>query len=484
MFSLFDNINPIHFLYLLYGASFLFLGVSIAAKDMKESKLKLGESLWLLSSFGFLHGAHEWLDLGTWIEGKNLSYQQIFTAEAVSVCLLILSFVFLMYFGFSLINVIHEKSIQRYKTTITACLFLIWLLYLLHTGLPPISMQFLKRADIGARYTFGFIGSLLTAYGLIAYSGDVRPLSLSVSRRLKYTGATFLFYAFFSGVFSSHYTMPLVPVPIELLRGGAAILITYFICQALNIFDIETRRKIEQQARLLVQAEKLSSLGRLAAGIAHEINNPLTNASLGVQTLKHKLGSEGTSNDAVVRLSAIEKNIDRASLIAQELLQFSRPKESGFQPVNINDAIRSSLDLMQYKLSNIDVAQRLASIPDVMGDPVKLEQVFINILSNSVEAMPEGGKISIASLQNVDMIEVRITDTGCGISKENQPRVFEPFFTTKDIGSGTGLGLSMSYGIISQHHGFIELTSKPGEGTAVTIKIPAKERYEKDTYRG
>ncbi|MBW6487337.1 MAG: hypothetical protein K0B01_14425 [Syntrophobacterales bacterium] len=316
MFKLFDNINPIHFLYLLYGTSFLFLGVSIAAKDMKESKLKLGESLWLLSSFGFLHGAHEWLVLGTWIEGKNLSYQQIFTAEAVSVCLLILSFIFLIYFGLSLISVVHEKWPWRYKTIIAACLFLIWLFYLLRNDLPPASMQFLKRAEIGARYAFGIVGSLLTSYGLVSYSRQIRAMSLPVARRLNYTGITFLFYAFVGGAFSSLYTMPLVPVPIELLRGGAAIIITYFICQALNIFDIETRRKIEQQARLLVQAEKLSSLGRLAAGIAHEINNPLTNASLGVQTLKHRLDGAGTNNDVVNRLSAIEKNIDRASLIA------------------------------------------------------------------------------------------------------------------------------------------------------------------------
>ena len=484
MFKLFANINPVHFLYLLYGASFLFLGVSIAAKDMQESKLKLGESLWLLSSFGFLHGAHEWLELGTWIEGKNLSYQQIFTAEAVSVGLLILSFIFLMYFGLSLINVVHEKRIWRFKTIITACLFLIWLLYLLQAGLLPISMQFLKRADIGARYTFGFIGGLLTSYGLITYSSEIRAMSLSVSRRLNYAGVTFLFYAFFSGVFASRYTMPLVPVPVELLRGGAAIIITYLICQALNIFDIETRRKIEQQARLLVQAEKLSSLGRLAAGIAHEINNPLTNASLGVQTLRHKLSSGGTGNGVIERLSAIEKNIDRASLIAQELLQFSRRKELDFHPVNINKAINNSLDLMQYKLRNIAVVQRPASVPDIMGDPVKLEQVFINILSNSIEAMPEGGELLIELMSKDGMIEVCITDTGCGIPEENLSRVFEPFFTTKDIGSGTGLGLSMSYGIIGQHHGFIELASKTGKGTTVTIKIPTKERYEKDTYRG
>lgn len=482
MLNLFANINPVHFLYLLYGASFLFLGVTIAAKDMKESKLKLGESLWLLSSFGFLHGAHEWLQLGTWIEGKNLSYQQIFTAGAVSVGFLILSFIFLLLFGLVLINVVHEK-IRGYKTMIIVGLSLAWVLYLLHNDL-PISMQFLKRADIGARYTFGFAGGLLTSYGLIVYSREVRAISLPVSRRLNYAGATFLFFAFVGGVFSSPYTMPLVPVPIELLRGGAAIVITYFICQALNIFDIETRRKIEQQARLLVQAEKLSSLGQLAAGIAHEINNPLANASLGVQTLKHILNSEGPDSDLVARLSEIEENIDRASAIAQELLQFSRTREKDFISLNINDAIKGSLTLLQYKLHNIDITQDLATVPDVMGDPVKLEQVFINVLSNSLEAMPEGGKLYIGSLSRDGMIEVRVTDTGCGVSAENQSRVFEPFFTTKDIGSGTGLGLSVSYGIVSQHHGSIELTSKPGGGATVTIRIPTKEKYEKDTYRG
>jgi len=482
MLKLFDNINPVHFLYLLYGASFLFLGATIAAKDMKESKLKLGESLWLLASFGFLHGAHEWLQLGTWIEGKNLSYQQIFTAGSVSVGFLLLSFLFLLLFGLALIGVVHER-IRGYRAMIIAGLSLVWVLYLLAGDL-PISMQLLKRAEAGARYTFGFAGGLLTSYGLIVYSREVRPISLPVARRLNYAGATFLFFAFAGGVISSHYTMPLVPVPVELLRGGAAIVITYFICQALNIFDIETRRKIEQQARLLVQAEKLSSLGRLAAGIAHEINNPLANASLGVQTLKQKLNSEGPAGDLAERLGEIEENIDRASAIAQELLQFSRTRGKDYVPLNINDAIRGSLTLLQYKLRNIDIVQDLAAAPYVMGDPVKLEQVFINVLSNSLEAMPEGGKLDIAS-QSIDgMIEVRVTDTGCGVPAENQARVFEPFFTTKDIGSGTGLGLSVSYGIISQHRGTIELAGKPGEGTTVTIRLPTKERYEKNTYRG
>lgn len=474
MFNLFANINSIHFLYLLYGASFLFLGVSITAKDMKGSNLKLGESLWALSSFGFIHGAHEWLELGMWIERKNLSYEQIFSAETVAVGLLILSFIFLTQFGLTLISVVHKRCLWSFKAAITACLFLLWLLYILHDG-GLQGLHFLMRADIGARYTFGFVGGLLTSYGLIAYSREIRTMSRPVSRWLNYAGVTFSFYAFFAGMFSSRYTMPLVPVRIEFLRGVAVIIITYCICKALNIFDIETREKIKQQERFLVQARKLSSLGQLAAGIAHEINNPLTNALLGIQAIKNKLSNGETAKNVVSRLRAVERNIERASLIAQELLKFSHTRGEHFHLLNINNAIKSSLTLLQYKLHDVALTQELASVPDVMGDPVKLEEVFINILSNSIESMPEGGKLYIGSFSKDGMIEVRITDTGCGISEENQSRVFEPFFTTKDVGSGTGLGLSMSYGIISQHHGFIELTSKPGEGTTATIKIPTNK---------
>src|SRR3972149_238343 len=111
MFQLFANITLIYFLYLLYGASFLFLGVSISAKNMKGSNLKLGESLWLLAAFGFLHGAHEWLELGTWIEGKHLSFQQIFAAQATHAGLFLLSFIFLMQFGITLIRAVMTRRI-------------------------------------------------------------------------------------------------------------------------------------------------------------------------------------------------------------------------------------------------------------------------------------------------------------------------------------------------------------------------------------
>ena len=487
MFNLFDNITLIYLLYLVYGAAFLFLGVSIASKDMKGSDLKLAGSLWLLGGFGFLHGAREWLELGHLIEGENLSYQQLVVEKLAAVSLTLLSFVFLLQFGISLILKLDFKRSGWFRS-IHVPLFIFWILYIWQYGMrnedvPSTTLFVLRQAEIGARYTFGFTGSMLTAYGLIAYSREVRTLSPPVSKMLLYAGSTFISYAVFAGIISKSYFISMVPIPIELLRTASAFFITYFIANALNIFDIETRKKIEQQSRRLVQIEKLTSLGQLAAGIAHEINNPLTNASLGIQTLTKWAGTDPNSQYLVKKLEAIERNIDRASVIAQELLQFSRQKECETAPVNINTVIESTLTLLQYKLKPVTVVQSLKTVPVVLGDRGKLEQVFINVLSNSIESIVDGGTISLSTTVQGDMVIAKIVDTGFGIEPTNQSRLFDPFFTTKEIGSGTGLGLSICYGIIRQHHGTIEITSEPGKGTEVTIKLPVMERYEKNIDR-
>jgi signal transduction histidine kinase len=462
------------------------LGVSIAAKDMKGSDLKLADCLWLLGAFGFFHGVREWMELGYFIEGKHLSVQQILATKAAAVLLIVLSFLFLLEFGIALVSKLDENRIGFAKA-VPVPLFLIWVLYVWYFGSEQdgfrFDMHILRHAEFGARLIFGFTGGLITAYGLIAYSREVRMLSHSVSKRLSHAGFTFIFYAVFTGLFSSGYSILNLPVPVELVRGILAFLITYFIANALNIFDIETRKKIEQQTRRLVQTEKLASLGQLAAGIAHEINNPLTNASLGIQTLKNKLRSKEAGPDFAEKLDAVERNIDRASTIAQELLQFSCPREAKFVSLYINTVIRRMLTLMQCKLSTFTVLQELGPVPDIMGDPGKLEQVFINILSNSIEAMPDGGTISISTAVLGDIVTTRITDTGTGIESENLSRIFDPFFSTKEVGIGTGLGLSICYGIIKQHGGNIEVVSTLGKGTTLTVKLPIKGRYEKDLDR-
>jgi two-component system NtrC family sensor kinase len=264
----------------------------------------------------------------------------------------------------------------------------------------------------------------------------------------------------------------------ELFRGIAAVLITYFIMKALNVFDIETRLRVEDQARALVQAEKLASLGQLAAGIAHEINNPLTNVSLEIQMLRNELG--GDCGQLIrERFNNMEKHVDRAAVIAQELLQFSHKREAELLPLNINEVITNALAQMKHKLRTVVIERDRTLVPDVMGDRGKLEQVFINILSNAVDSMPEGGTISISTLLREGMVEASVADTGTGIASENLSKVFEPFFTTKEIGSGTGLGLSICYGIIKQHQGSIDLSSIVGQGATVTIKIPVTNQVDR-----
>ncbi len=467
--ELFTNIPWLCMLYLFYGLAFLILGISIAGKNMKGSELRLAGCLWLLAGFGFSHGAHEWLELYLLLQGQYISMDEILLVKLIAVFGVVLSFLFLLQFGLTLIRSSGNNRMKWMKVT-PAVLLLFWIAYLWNQGF-HMDVHFFEKADVLARNTFGLIGGLITAYALVTYSREVMNLSSPISKNLFNAGVTFVFYSVFAGIFPSFSVLPYFAVRVEVLRGISAVLIACFIIKALNIFDIETRKKLERQLKLLAQSEKLASLGQLASGIAHEINNPLTNVSLNVQILKKRAKNSFTEGEGLQKLEAIERNLDRASTIAKELLQFSRQRETEIIPLNINDIITSTLTLLRYKLGDVIIHQKLSDVPDVMGDPGKLEQVFINILNNSVEAMPNGGSISISTSHSNSEVKIEISDTGIGISEENLPRVFDPFFTTKEIGRGTGLGLSICHGIINQHNGTIDISSTAGKGTTVIIKL-------------
>lgn len=470
--SLLTSIPSICFLYFFYGLAFFFLGTAIAVKNMKGSELKLAGCLWLLAGFGFTHGSHEWLELYLLLQGRYISMTEILYMKFVTVLSVVLSFVLLMVFGIKLISAVSGNKWAKWLKAVPAVLFIIWVIHLWDYGF-TMDIPFFEMADMRARNTFGLASGAITAYGLIAYSREVRSLSLPISKNLYYAGIVFIFYGIFAGLVSSYAILSWLPMRIEIFRSIAAVLIACFIIKALNIFDIETRKKLEQQLKRLAQSDRLVSLGQLAAGIAHEINNPLTNASLNVETLKNKLKSCCDYDDILNKVDAIGRNVDKASTIAKELLQFSHQRELEFIPLYVNDVITSVLTLLKYKLNGITIHENLADIPNVMADPRKLEQVFINILSNSIEAMPDGGDIYIATSSNDGRgVTVQICDTGGGIPKENISKVFNPFFTTKEIGSGTGLGLSICYSIIHQHNGSIEMASNLGEGTTAIVKLP------------
>jgi two-component system NtrC family sensor kinase len=235
--------------------------------------------------------------------------------------------------------------------------------------------------------------------------------------------------------------------------------------------DITEKADLEEQ---LLQAEKLSSIGLLAAGIAHEINTPIAGISSYTQMLLKELPESDRRKEV---LEKIENQTFRAAEIVAGLLNFSRMSDSKFTDLDINQLINESLALLKHQLrgSQIKVESKFdPSLPKVHGNSGKLQQVFINLFLNARDAMPSGGDLTIETGMIESMVVVDILDTGTGISEENQKRIFDPFFTTKTVGKGTGLGLSVSYGIIQEHGGRILVDSSAGKGTHFKLKLPSR----------
>jgi two-component system, NtrC family, sensor kinase len=241
--------------------------------------------------------------------------------------------------------------------------------------------------------------------------------------------------------------------------------------------DITDRVGLESQ---LAQAEKLSSIGLLAAGVAHEVNTPLAVISTQAQMLSKTLSKTLPPGDQ--NLKAMEKIIGqtfRASEIVNSLLNFSRTKGSEFAPLDLNKIISETLLLLDHQLKSarIQLEPDLdGALPAVSGNSDKLQQVFLNLFLNAKDAMPQGGRLRVSTRAQNSHIEIEIGDTGVGIAPEHLNRIYDPFFTTKGSGRGTGLGLAVSYGIIREHSGTITVESAPGHGARFRLEFPAMRK--------
>jgi PAS domain S-box-containing protein len=239
------------------------------------------------------------------------------------------------------------------------------------------------------------------------------------------------------------------------------------------IEDITERMNLEEQ---MVQNEKLTSLGLLAAGVAHEVNTPLAVISNHIQMLARQLPGDDPRHKIIDK---IVKQTFRASEIVNNLLNFSRTAAAEFTEVNLNQVIEETLSLVAhpFKTSRVNVIRNLhGELPHVLGSTNRLQQVFLNLFLNARDAMPNGGMLEVRTNSYNGAVEVEITDTGVGIPRDVQNRIFDPFFTTKSSGRGTGLGLSVSYGIIKEHAGKIEVRSTPGKGTSFRLEFPVARK--------
>lgn len=242
-----------------------------------------------------------------------------------------------------------------------------------------------------------------------------------------------------------------------------------------NIIGVIGVFRSAQEMKLLEEsinrAKNLESLGALSAGMAHEIRNPLTSIKGYAQYIKMELGEESSLNDDI---SIIISEVDRLNGIVDRFLAFARPKELILEAGDVNLAIRSVIDLLKTNSikGNIKQVIKLEEVPKTLLDYDQFKQVIINLVVNAVQAMPKGGALQISTcyVRTLDIIEVNISDTGCGILPEDQDKIFEPYFTTKE--KGIGLGLAICARIIENHKGVIEVSSTPKKGTTFTIKLP------------
>jgi signal transduction histidine kinase len=229
--------------------------------------------------------------------------------------------------------------------------------------------------------------------------------------------------------------------------------------------------ELKKTQQALIQNEKLAALGRFSAGIAHEIRNPLANISASAQFCMTKYEIDEKMKR---HFDVILRNTETANRIIKELLDFTSPRETLLIPGNVKDVLYRVCEMAKSRCAKQNIGTEVLvpdDLPDIRMNEKKLEEAFMNFVSNAIEAMPEGGKLTVqASIIDDDSISISFKDTGCGINHDHIDKIFEPFFTTKD--DGTGLGLSLAYHIINAHSGNLSIESKDKKGTKIDIILP------------
>jgi two-component system NtrC family sensor kinase len=244
--------------------------------------------------------------------------------------------------------------------------------------------------------------------------------------------------------------------------------------------DLQGQMDILQRTQAqLIRSAKLAAIGELAAGVAHEINNPLTSIMGFTRLLLQKVDDDDPMKED---LQIIDREAARTKAIVRGLLDFARQREPRLESADVNEIVRTTMALVHHQAKGKGVIIKESfdeTLPLVSLDANQIEQVFLNIVTNAIQAMPEGGELKVMTayrphaVDGADCVAVEFHDTGTGIAEENLPRIFDPFFTTKEVGQGTGLGLSISYGIVASHGGWIEVETKVGQGSTFKVMLPA-----------
>ncbi|MBF0566786.1 MAG: PAS domain-containing protein [Nitrospirae bacterium] len=607
--------NNLDIIYFIYGSSFVIMGIVVLRQPKEGSTFKLAGILWLLAGFGISHGINEWLEMWAILKGGNKAI------DLLQWFCLTTSYAFLFEFGRRTIRVTGQSSqscrkflIKYLDWRITLCAGIIVFLF------SVLSHDLLKTGSIAARYTLGFPGSILTAYGFIAYYVCEKDMLSKVNVRIPFllSGVAFLLYAVLSGLivpegdfFPANWLnessfLSVSGIPVSFFRAGVAVGVTIAVMEILNIFNLEAKNKLQYEILALLKAvpdriillspdltivwantsaiepvsnrlntpeitqqhcyrlyfdrlsacpdchtltcfdsgevqynqrtdprgkiwdiravpiknqegktinvielscdvtEKitmqknaitarhLTSLGEISAGVAHEINNPINSIINCAQLIADKSENNLKIHEYSI---GIILEAERIASIVRSLLSFARESKSEKIVTDIYTPLNEILSIAGTQMRKEGIAL-IVDLPDglpyISANKQQLQQVFLNITSNSRYALNEkyNGKHKDKILKitgkeyrtnETSYLRLQFIDYGTGIPPNILEKVKEPFFSTKPVGKGTGLGLSISHGIINDHNGRLDIESSEGQYACVNIELPAVVKEEKDS---
>lgn len=276
------------------------------------------------------------------------------------------------------------------------------------------------------------------------------------------------------------------PIAADLARAFFFVAVAFCVgtvsehAEAARRAEDESRKELESAQRRLVASERLASMGQLSAAVAHEINNPLGTILLYSHALlKQFNGADPKHED----LEMIVSEATRCKNIVRGLLDFARKSRVSKSASNLSQLIQEVVSIMAPQAESASVrviADVQKGLPSMMIDAAQIKQMLVNLVQNGIDAIAESGEVRVSAhlCPEGDTVEINIKDTGCGIARENIPKLFTPFFTTKELGQGTGLGLAIAYGVVKMHYGDIAVESEEGEGTTFTIRLPLGRQDE------
>lgn len=494
-------VRNLDIVFFFYGLSFAVMAIAILVQPRRKSIFRLADVIWILAGFGITHGINEWLDMFAIIKWPHSNLFNL-----IRLVILAISFIFLYEFGRRLISLETKEVLNKWSTVILCFLVLVGILV------------FKQEPSIWLRYLLCLPGGILSAFGFMRYYQRNKTIlaPTKVQRYFFIAAFSIGIYSVVGGIVVPQANFPpssiintasflrLFGMPVQLFRTFCAIFLAWSIGHILTIFNWETNHtltsllektsaakaalekaynelemkhfELKATQSQLIQAEKMEIVGRLASGVAHEVKNPL---AIILQSVDYLSSNISTDNENIsLALKYMKETIKKADQVIKGLLDFSSISEMKMVPENLNSIIESSLLLIKNHIdrNRIEVIKDLKTdLPIINLDKNKIEQAFINIFLNSIDAMPNGGQLKIRTDTQETEKEGRVViseieDTGAGIPSDILDKIGEPFFTTKREKGGTGLGLSIVKNIVNLHYGKIKIENKKGSsGVRVTV---------------